>query len=185
MKFLISILLITSFGFSSLSTPIRKHTEPSSPPSYFGVAVAPYNQFRADYDLLPVQVVGIRGGGPKEEDKFKIEATRLKNQTAKTINGLRLTWFLFSAADLNVALDSRQTNITKIDLKPFEKVDSLIFVVYINQIPLFKTTWPGNDFLLEVAVNEVLYDDGSSWQATDLPRELDRSKMPKRTSPAN
>src|SRR5258705_13440297 len=108
MRLLVAILLLTFVGFPSLSNSNPEYLEASMPLSYFGVAFAPYNQFRLDYDLLPVQVVGMRGGGPKEEDKFKVEATRLQNQTAKAITGVRLTWYLFSAADLDVALDSRQ-----------------------------------------------------------------------------
>jgi hypothetical protein len=184
MKFILRILALAIVGLAPVPNPNTvRSAPPARPMSYWRLALAPYSQFRVDYDLLPVQVVGIRGGGPRPEDSFKVEATRLKNQTAKTIKSVRVTWYLFNAGDLNVALDSRQTDIVKLELKPFELADFEVFVVYANEIPLFKASDKAEDFRLEVAVTEVHYDDGSIWQVTDLPKKLDPSKTPKSPGP--
>ena len=182
MKFLLTILLLGVSCLSSLSLRNLTGTQPNTTPNW-RFAFSPYSQLRAGYESLPVQVIGVRGGGPKPDDKFKVDATRLKNQTAKTVNAIRLTWYLFNAADLNVALDSQQGDSARVTLKPMDRGDFEVFVVYVNEIPLVKTMGLNDDLRLEVAVTEVQYDDGSVWQAKDLPQNIDPSKLPKKPNP--
>lgn len=182
MKFLVTILLLSFECISPLSIPNPVRTHPNSF-THWRLGFRPYSQFRVGYDSLPVHVIGVRGGGPKPEDRFKVEAIILKNQTAKRVNAVRLTWYLFNTVDLNVALDSRQGDSAKVNLRPMDRGDFEIFVVYANEIPLFKTMGSNDDLVLEVAVTEVQYDDGSVWQAKGLPQNIDSSRLPNQPNP--
>lgn len=63
------------------------------------------------------------------------------------------------------------------ELSAFEQRKVEILVGYVDDIPLLSYK-PDEQFHLEVAVTEVHYDDGSVWQATDLPQKLTPTKTP-------
>jgi hypothetical protein len=171
MRFHRSFLLSLHVWLLFIANPSGLHPERVAPAN-FQLAFAPYSQFREGYDQLPVHVAGIRGGGPNEDDRFKVVATRLKNETAKAVTAVRLSWYLFDASDRDSCVDRGFTALAKVDLKPNAEDDFAIFVVKVNEIPWFKMHEVGTNLLLEVAVTEVQYDDGGSWSVTGLPRKL-------------
>lgn len=172
-----ALYLILSFAILPLSVWIAgagQEAEPQ-PIRYSQFALSPYNQYRAGYETLPVQVLGLRGGRLSAREKFKIEVLRLKNTTSKRIVGIKFSSFIFSAGDLNTLLEAEQTALVPLDLPPLEQGKFEILVLYVDSIPLLAYK-PGREFRLEVAATEVHYDDGSIWQARDLPGKLDLSK---------
>jgi hypothetical protein len=170
-------LAVLSWGLIAWPTAITEAQDTTMPPGW-GLAVAPYNSYRVEYESLPVQVLGIRAGGPNPTDKFKLQVTVLKNQTQKSIKAIKLSWFVFNSKDLDVVLDSQQTGVIELSLLPLQQARFEIFVAYMNQIPSIRDLGSRERLKLEVAVTQVYYSDGSVWQATDLPRKLDPSRFP-------
>ena len=143
-----------------------------SPPRNWGLAFTRYSQFREDFDSLPLQVVGVRGGKLSPAEKFRIEVTGVVNRSSA-----EFTWYLFDNTDLNHLRDSGKTSLAELTSSPNEIRKCEIFVVHIEDIPFLKNN-PRGTFTLEVGVTKVTYSDGSTWEAAGTPGKFDYSKVP-------
>jgi hypothetical protein len=131
-----------------------------------------YNPSRSNARDLPVQVFGFAGGklGPNEKTKFLV--TKLKNNTNKRVKGIRFTWFVFDAFNLDEMIQSGQTGRVDHEFEANTLRNVEIHVFDLEDIPLFRDGNPQGAFHLEVAATEVFYEDGSSWTAESMPGKV-------------
>jgi hypothetical protein len=116
-------------------------------------------------------VLGAGGGKLAPNAKFKIQVSMLKNGTQKNIKAVKISCFIFGSNDRDKVVETRQTSLIPVDLLAFETRKVEVLVGYVDDIPLLRYV-PGKEFHLELAVTEVHYDDGTIWQAVDLPQKL-------------
>ena len=135
----------------------------------------PYDRDRIGYESLPVKLIGLGGGRLSPDEKLKIFASMLKNDASKNVRAVRFRYFVFRADNLDEAIQTDQTEVIPVQLPALEKLKVQIHVVNIDDVSSLAYK-QGAKFHLEVAVNEVHYDDGSLWQATDLPAKQRRFK---------
>ena len=154
---------------------VAQHAQSQRPARYSRLTFSPYHHLRIGYESLPVRVVGARGGKLSANEKFKIEVSGLRNETPKNVTAVKFNCFIFNRKDLNKVLETEQTSLIPLDLPALDQRNFEIFILYVDDIPLLEYK-PGEEFHLEVAVAEVHYDDGSIWQAKNLPGKLDLSK---------
>lgn len=172
------LVLILAWVASSILHPAVAQNSDSQAPTRFSLrTILPYNPARIGYDLLPVKIVGCGGGklGPRE--KFKILASMLRNETQKNIKAVKISSFVFRYFEWDDVLETRQTSLIPIELLASETRRVEALVGYVDDIPLLSYK-PGEEFHMELAVTEVHYEDGSIWQATDLPQKVDPTKAP-------
>ena len=171
---MIALVLLSTFILASPSTASQSSTgqtaNSQSPTRYSLRTILPYGFSRAGSESLPVQVVSAGGGklGPRE--KFKILVSMLRNTSAKNVTAVKVSCFIFKSSDWDKLLASTQTSPIPVNLPAFEQRRVQILAGYVDDIPLLAYK-AGEEFHLEVAVTEVHYDDGSIWQATDLPQK--------------
>jgi hypothetical protein len=150
---------------------VAQNPNSSAPTRYSLRTIGPYNISRIGYESLPVQVLGAGGGKLAPNAKFKIQVSMLKNGTQKNIKAVKISCFIFGSNDRDKVVETRQTSLIPVDLPAFETRKVEILVGYVDDIPLLRYA-PGKEFHLELAVTEVHYDDGTIWQAVDLPQKL-------------
>lgn len=165
------VLLLLSFAFA---LPFRIAAADTQIPSKrnwtlsFGI----YNTSRSNFGDLPVQVLGFGGGKLRPNEKFRFFVKRIKNNSTKRVTGIKFSWYVFDAFNLNEMLQSGQTarmdhEFEANNLKPVD-----IHVFDLEDIPLFRDSNPQGAFHLEVAATEVFYEDGTSWTAENMPGKL-------------
>lgn len=172
------LIVVVAWLPSSTSHSAVSQTAVSHYPTRFSLRTfLPYGLSRTGSEFLPVRVVGAGGGklGPRE--KFKILVSMLRNGTPKNVKAIKLSCFIFKSSDWNELLERTQTSLIPIELAALEQRRVEILAGYVDDIPLLAYK-PGQEYHLEVAVTEVHYDDGSIWQATDLPQKLIVPKAP-------
>jgi hypothetical protein len=74
-------------------------------------------------------------------------------------------------------LETLRSPLIELDVPAHMRRECDILILYADDIPLLLAYKPGDEFRLEVAVAQVSYDDGTSWEAKNLPGNLDPSKM--------
>jgi len=159
--------LLETQAYAQSETPVR----------YGEISYTPYHPFRLGYESLPVKVVGVGGGRLGPNERFRIFASCLKNATAKSVTAVKFSYFVFGAKGLGEVLEKGDTALIAIDLRALETRKVEIQVVYTDEILLFRNK-PGEKYRIELAVTEVHYDDGSTWQGTDLPQKFDPTRTP-------
>lgn len=171
-------LVVVLATLIALTTPLG-HAQDArvSPARNWGLSFTRYSEFRAGADALPVKVTGISGGKLSPDEKFKIEVTAILNRTRKSVTSAEFTWYLFDSTGLDKAVDSGTTPLTRIELSPNADQSVRFLVLYIEDIPYLRDKNPHGNFLLEVAVTKVVYDDGSTWEAANFPGKFDHSKV--------
>jgi hypothetical protein len=119
--------------------------------------------------------------GWEEENSVPMKNSRYvspfcKIKTEKNIEAVKFKTFIFNRKDLNEVLETVHTPLIALDVPGFTQRECEILILYADDIPLLASE-RGEEFRLEVAVTEVYYDDGSIWEAKNLPGKLDPSKM--------
>jgi hypothetical protein len=158
---------------------------PISPPSvagsalsqgrYAGFSLTFYNPRRLEYESLPVLVTGAGGGKLSANAKFEIFVSMLKNSTTKNVKAVKFSYFVFKRDNLDEPTQVNQTGLFAVDLPAAEQRKVQIHVVDVEDISSLAAK-PIGEFRLELAVTEVQYADGSSWQGTNLPQKMDPAK---------
>jgi hypothetical protein len=95
--------------------------------------------------------------------------TRLNNRLPKAVTAVKFNWYLFAIKDLDKVVETEQTPLVNVYLAPHEKQDLKIFIVNVEDIPILEDMNLAEQFQLEVAVTEIHYEDGTVWEAKDLP----------------
>jgi hypothetical protein len=147
-----------------------------TPGKYSRFALSYYNESRTGYEAPPVQILRLGGGKLGPNEKLKIGVSLLRNKTEKNIQAAKFKTFIFNRKDLNEVLETVPTPLIALDVPALTQRECDILILYADDIPLLAYK-PGEEFRLEVAVTEVYYDDGSIWEAKELPGKLDPSKM--------
>jgi len=182
MKLRLSITLLTLVSLSLISTDRGiSQTGPASDEAIqarnWGLSFGRYNTSRAGYAALPVQVISVPGGKHGPNEKFKIWVTRLKNNTSQAISAVKFNWYLFDSNDLDRLVQTEQSSLFQLHINPHEEAEVKVLITSLEDIPILRDKNPAGIFHLEVAATEVQYEDGSVWQAKDLPGRLDLSKL--------
>jgi hypothetical protein len=176
--FRLSLIVIVAWFAPSFSPQVIAQNPDLQTPTRFSLrTLAPYLPSRIGYDSLPVQIGSAGGGKLGPNEKFKIMVSLLKNRTEKNIKAVKFSCFIFRSGDLDHVVETTQSSLILVELLAFERRKVDILIGYVDEIPLLIYK-PGQEFHMEIAVTEAHYDDGSIWQATDLPQKLDPTKNP-------
>ena len=178
MKVLYSGFILFLATVTILTSPTVLAQSPEEQPTRFSLrTLAPYNSYRIGYETLPVRVLGGGGGklGPRE--KFRLQVSILRNYTPKKVVAVKFTLFVFKFRDMDELVGVQQTELVPVELAGYEQRKVDLLIGYVDDIPLLAYK-PGEEFHVEIAVTEVHYDDGSIWQATDLPQKRNLPKTP-------
>jgi len=126
--------------------------------------------------MPPVQMLRLGGGKLGPNEKLKIGVSRLRNKTEKNVRAVKFKAFIFNRKDLDEAVETVLTPVIALDVPALTQRECDILILYADDIPLLAYK-PGEEYRLEVTVTEVHYDDGTIWEAKNLPGKLDPSKM--------
>jgi hypothetical protein len=169
-------LALTSFFALVFNPFVAGVSHSQTPYKYSRFAYTFYNDLRTGYELPPVQMLRMGGGKRGPNEKFKIGVSLLLNKTEKNVKAVKFKAFIFNRKDLDEALETIETPIIELDVPALARRECDVLILYADDIPLLAYK-PGEEFHLEVAVAEVQYDDGSIWEAKNLPGKRDPSKM--------
>ncbi len=163
------------------ASPAEAQTNPCQPtqPSAHNwrLAFMRYHHWRAGYESLPLEIVNVSGGKLGPCEKFKILVTTLNNRSPKAVKAVKFNWYLFNINDLDKVVATEQTAPVEINLAPHARRAFDILIVNLDDIPLLRDENPNEEFRLEVAATEIHYEDGSVWEAKNLPERIDPSKI--------
>lgn len=175
--------VITLIAFSALVlTPIVTGMAQSLPTyQYSRFTYSSYSKARIGYETLPVQILVLGGGKLSASEKLKLRVSRLHNKTEKNVTGVKFKTFIFHRKDLNEVLETIDTPLAAIDVPALTERECDLLILYADDIPLLAYK-PGEEYSLETAITEVHYEDGTIWQATELPGKLDPTKLRKVSS---
>jgi hypothetical protein len=176
MRVFFSGLILAILTLSTSQTVLAQ--TPEDQPTRFSLRTfSQYNENRLGYEALPVRILVGGGGKLGSREKFRLHASVIKNYTPKKVVAVRFTFFVFKFSDPDELVGVQQTDLMPLELAGFERRKVDLVIGYVEEIPLLAYK-PGEEFHLEFAVTEVHYDDGSIWQATDLPQKRDLPKTP-------
>jgi hypothetical protein len=132
---------------------------------------------RPGYKSIPVEITGLQSE-PLPEKKYLIRVAELKNRSSKAIRAVKFSWYLFDKKNLNEVLQTEQTALINLGrLAPHKKLAVSIPLLRPDEISYLRQDTATGEFRLEIAVTEIQYDDGSVWEAKNLPGKLDLSKI--------
>lgn len=178
MKILFSGLIVILASLNTSTWQPILGQNPDSEPTRFSLrTLAPYNSYRIGYESLPVRVLGGGGGKLGRREKFRLHVSMIRNYTRKKVVAVKFTFFVFKFSDWDELVGVQQTDLMPLELAGSEQRKVDLLIGYVDDIPLLAYQ-PGAEFHLEFAVTEVHYDDGSVWQATDLPQKRNLPKTP-------
>jgi hypothetical protein len=145
-------------------------------PKYSPFGYTFYSESRVGYEAPPLQMLRVGGGKRGPNEKLKIGVSLLLNETEKNVKAVKFKAFIFDRKELDEALETVETGVVELDVPAGARRECDILILYADDIPLLSYK-PGKEFILEVAVAEVHYDDGTIWEAKNLPGKIDRSKV--------
>lgn len=115
----------------------------------------------ADAPLKITSVTGdVKNGGT-------IAAVRLKNNSGKAVSAVKFSWYLFRDQEPQKILRKGESPVIGVaSLASGSNRDVDYPIVSFGNIykPLVKDGKLTGDFVIEVAVSEILYEDGSRWE---------------------
>ena len=128
---------------------------------------------RPGYKSIPVEIVRFQSE-PLPEKKYLIKVAELKNRSSKAVRAVKFSWYLFNKKNLNEVLQTEQTPLVNLNrLGPHRKLEVSIPLLRPDQIPYLRQDVATGEFSLEIAVTEIQYEDGSVWEAKNLPRNIE------------
>jgi len=170
------IVTLTAFYALVLNPLVAGVSQSQTTYKYSRFSYSSYSEARTGYETLPVQILRLGGGKLGPNEKLKIRVSLLRNKTEKNIRAVKFKTFIFNRKDLNEAVETVHTPVIAVDVPALTQRECDILILYADDIPLLAYK-PGEEYSLETAVTEVHYDDGSIWEAKELPGKLDPSKM--------
>ena len=112
----------------------------------------------------PLQITSVTGDVKRGGT---ITAVRLKNNSGKAAAGVRFTWYLFrDQAPKEILRKGESPALGLVGLPAGGSKNVAYPIVSFGNIyePLLKDGELNGDFVLEVAVSEITYEDGSKWE---------------------
>lgn len=132
---------------------------------------------RPGYKSIPVEIVRFQSE-PLPDKKYLLKVVELRNRSSKAVRAVKFSWYLFNKKDLNEVLQTEQTPLVNLDgLAPHRRLEVNIPLLRPDQISYLRQDTATGEFRLEIAVTEIQYDDGSVWEAKNLPGKVDLSRI--------
>lgn len=168
------LLLISMAVFACLPSSISGQAQiqnlSAAPPCHYSLRTfAPYHS-RLGFESLPIRITSGGGGKLGPNEKFKLHVSGIKNDGDKTVTAVKITFFIFKFDSQDELVESTETAQIPVELMAGELKRVDLLVGYVDDIPLL-CNYSGQPFMLEMAITEAQYDDGSVWRATDLPQK--------------
>ena len=112
----------------------------------------------------PLQITSVTG---HVKNGGTITAVRLKNNSGKAVTAVKFAWYLFRDQEPQKILQKGESpvlGVTGLSDGSSKVVDYPIVSFGNIYKPLVKDGKLTGDFVLEVAVSEIIYEDGSKWE---------------------
>jgi hypothetical protein len=112
----------------------------------------------------PLQIISVKAEGKRGGT---IRTVRLKNNSGKEVTAVKFVWYLFQEQETKNILQKGETPILGLDNFADRTSKAIDYpIVSFGNIykPLVKDGKLIGDFVLEVAVGEIIYEDGSKWE---------------------
>ncbi|HET9711229.1 MAG TPA: hypothetical protein VFP64_05085, partial [Pyrinomonadaceae bacterium] len=113
------------------------------------------------FDSMPVRVIGIKSEGDRG-----LTGVRLQNRSAKAVTAVRIGWYVSTEGGPGTILARGETPLLAPPLHANESVQLSIPPISLAKIlkPAVKRNTLRGDFSVQVAVTEIVYEDGSTWK---------------------
>lgn len=149
-----SLLVHSSFGQNKNDT---------LPPGSWMVSAQPY--LGTAYESQPVKVIGVVSDA---SHGFKVTSVGLKNTSSKVVSAVKLRWYITSEESRELVLLQGDTNSVRLG-KGLPVGKSEYFetpIVSFGKVSkqLLRAGSLKGIFTIEVAVSQILYEDGSTWE---------------------
>jgi hypothetical protein len=132
------------------------------PQGKWAISASPY--VGPMYESQPVKVIGVVSDTTKG---FRVTAIGLKNTSSKAVASVTLTWYVSSDQSGNaVLLQNKTGELSLTGRLPVGKSDYFdLDVVSFGNVsrPLLKNGALQGTYRIEVAVTDIVYEDGSVW----------------------
>lgn len=157
-----ALSLISAVGAGTALCQSAKNSERQLPRGTYAVSCQPYTG--TGFSTLPVLVTGVTSG---TGDGIQIEKVEVENRSTHVVEKLRFSWYLYAKENPDAMLQQGQTKLLGIPggIKPGEIVEILFPVISFAKAV---KPWNTGDlalsgkYVIQVAVNEVSFDDGSA-----------------------
>lgn len=156
------ILLTLCVSISAFSQQDKKFTEVQFPQGDWSLTHPVISQL--GITDAPAEIINITGDAAKG---LTITKVGLQNNSAKTISAVKFRWFLFRQDAPKKILNKGETPVIGLEGLPAGSEQAVEYpVVRFASIyqPLVKDNKLTGKFVIEVAVSEIQYADGSSWK---------------------
>jgi hypothetical protein len=135
---------------------------PQLPPGKWSVAIGPY--MNPGYESLPIRVVSvtseIKGG-------LRVSKVGVENRSSQPLTEVRFVWYLSATETPEIILLQGKTQLLELPpgIQSNETREILFPVVSFAKVykPLLKGGTLNGSYRIQIAVSEVRFDDGSSW----------------------
>jgi hypothetical protein len=113
------------------------------------------------FDSMPVRVIGVKSEGDKG-----LTGVELRNRSSKPVSTIRIGWYVSTEGGPGTILAQGETPLLSASLHADESAQFSIPPVSLAKIlkPIMKGNTLRGDFSIQVAVTEIVYEDGPSWK---------------------
>lgn len=157
------ILVVVTTALMLVASGFSQRKSDTLPPGRWTLSAHPY--LGTAYESQPVKVIGV---GSDTINDFKVDTVGLKNTSGKEVSAVVLRWYVTSGESGDEVLLHGDTNsLTLGNGLPAGKSQYFDFpIVSFGRISkqLLKAGALQGDFRIEVAVSQILYEDGSTWE---------------------
>lgn len=156
----VALLFTLSLGKESFG---QEGTSASLPPGNWAVRCSAFRT--AGYEALPVLVTGVTS---QIDGGIEVTSVNIKNRTAQNLTVVRLSWYLSTQEDPASVLQQGRTKLLNLrragGIDAGETREVLFPVVSFAAIhrPLLQRGELNGKYLIQIAVSEARFDDGSS-----------------------
>lgn len=119
---------------------------------------------RLGLEDAPLRITSVTGD---VKNGGTIVAVRLKNNSGKAVTAVKFSWYLFRDQEPQKILRKGESPVIGVaDFSSGSSRDVDYPIVSFGNVykPLVKDGKLTGDFVLEVAVSEIIYEDGSKWE---------------------
>lgn len=158
-----ALIILTLLASTSWQSKANAGTE--LPKGDWTLSILPY--LRQGYAERPLVVYSV------ESKLGTVTNVGVENRSSKTATALKFSWHLSRKQSPDTILQSGQTPLLGLSGIPAGEVKTYNFpVISIGKVSksLLKNGTLNGNFLIDVAVSEVRYEDGSAWIADNVSR---------------
>jgi hypothetical protein len=158
---LLAVLLFIGATLPSYAQNVKDSDKIELPPGKWSFSYPPIS--RLGLADAPTKIVSTTANGKNYGTVTKVG---LENLSAKTIAAIKFQWYLFREESPEKVATKGETPVIGVgEFQPKETREIEYPIVSFGKIylPLVKNGKLEGKFIIEVAVSEILYDDGSKW----------------------